>query len=760
MSLKKQFLVLFFVILNTYSVQAEVNSWQGLGPYLSSANFVTSNPGNSQIVYAALFDRGLFKSTDAGLNWEEKNNGLPIGDISRIYSIAIHPTNTQIIYLGLTYTGSDTDFLAVYKSTNAGDSWSALDAGSNNDLGVRYVSLDPNDPNKIYVGTTSKGLLVSTDAGLTWSTLNGHSEELINLSHTILNLTFDPQDNDILYAGVQLNGFYKSIDGGQSWNQLSDLAGKSPEGFVIDPNDSNLLYAITRQGFYKSTDGVNFEQKIQGMQNTRIFSLAMDPNHANVLYVGTDTSNFSESGLYKSVDSGETWTLLSGLPDLITVNSICFSPDQSLWLAVPGLGLFQSQDAGQNWDLKASGLALAAANSVSFFPDTERLLLGSDSGVLFSSDDLSNFVLSDHLLSNGEIKQVFSFSGGLAYAQGSGAIWKSEDYGISWNKISLLSTYNLAVSAQNPDILYLASFVLDSAQFSYSTNGGETWTSGSGSVNNVRSLAFDPDLTNRLFAATASGVYRMDNFDATWVPMNSGLPLNSDLWLIKIDPSNSQRIYISLLDGSFYLSSDQGNTWMQKGQGLPNKKLIDLIVHPGNQDYLFAITGDEKVYHSQDSGESFSLFSEITGQEITSLAIAPSSPYALLAGTQESGAYKMFMQECGNGILEQTESCDDANLIFGDGCSETCQNETMTQEGPGNEPTGPDSGSDNSGSSSNSGDDGTGGSATKNSGCEFNPVHVIASWQSFMMVLSSFVLIPFYVCRRIHLTKYHFGDFF
>ena len=93
---------------------AEINN----GLYGGIIGSLAIDPTNSQTIYAGTYGGGVFKSTDGRAHWTQINSGLTNTDVE---SLAIDPTNTQVVYAG-TYGG-------VFKSTNAGVSWKAINSG-------------------------------------------------------------------------------------------------------------------------------------------------------------------------------------------------------------------------------------------------------------------------------------------------------------------------------------------------------------------------------------------------------------------------------------------------------------------------------------------------------------------------------------------------------------------------------------------------------------------------------------------------------
>src|SRR5207245_2292373 len=106
------------------------------------------------------------------------------------------------------------------------------------------LAIDPQTPATLYVGTRADGVFRSTDGGESWSAV---SAGLPNLPVTALAI--DPQTPTILYAGTERGGVYKSTDGGESWSALNTgLSNLFVSSIVVDPRRPTTVYAGTQGG--------------------------------------------------------------------------------------------------------------------------------------------------------------------------------------------------------------------------------------------------------------------------------------------------------------------------------------------------------------------------------------------------------------------------------------------------------------------------------------------------------------------------------
>jgi hypothetical protein len=206
----------------------------------------------------------------------------------RVNSIAVDPTNSDVLYLGSAGGG-------VWKSVDRGDHWKPMtDQEVSLGIGTAHaLAVDPNHPNTIYAGTSSFALL---DQSL-------------------------PRDRD----EAQSRGILKSTDGGASWillgsgiptgnegNAASFFLGRNINTIIVDPADSNVLYLAAGRGddpnfggAFRSTDGGLNWTHGNGTFNMWVESLVLDtssPPGARVLYAGA-----WEQGVLQSTDGGQSW---------------------------------------------------------------------------------------------------------------------------------------------------------------------------------------------------------------------------------------------------------------------------------------------------------------------------------------------------------------------------------------------------------------------------------------------------------------------
>jgi photosystem II stability/assembly factor-like uncharacterized protein len=264
------------------------------------------DPQVAGVLYAAT-GHGLFKSTNGGARWDSLQSGL--GSIlEAVTSISIDPSDSQILYavgykLGYPICGGFCPLLPVYdaaKSTDGGLTWARLlpplvILGFDSEVlsNVRVV-IDPRDPQVLYVSSSTKGLLKSTDRGATWTIVAAGGSSLPSPG-LVLRLSLDPSARETLYAVAYspldlTQTVLKSVNGGSSWTFA--VKGLPPAAVVrdlaIDPERLATLYAATSQGVFVSEDGAGHWSSLsKGLTSLDVLRISLDPFDPATIYAGT-----------------------------------------------------------------------------------------------------------------------------------------------------------------------------------------------------------------------------------------------------------------------------------------------------------------------------------------------------------------------------------------------------------------------------------------------------------------------------------------
>ncbi|HLI97787.1 MAG TPA: hypothetical protein VKT72_17090 [Candidatus Baltobacteraceae bacterium] len=253
-------------------------------------------------------------------------------------------------------------------------------------IGGRVVAVAgvPTEPGVFYMGAVQGGVWRSTNYGLTWENIT--DGKLPMNAYGIGALAVAPSNPKIIYAGTGEadirqdfapgDGIYKTMNEGKTWTYAGLRDTHMTTSLVIDPRDSNVVYATSmghvfkpnpERGVFKTTDGGKTWKKILFVDDTTgAAQVVMDAKNPNVLYASMWqaqrtawglTSGGPGSGLYKSTDAGANWTKIStnpgfarGLLGKIGVAVSASNPNvvYAIVQAKEG-GVFRSADAGATW---------------------------------------------------------------------------------------------------------------------------------------------------------------------------------------------------------------------------------------------------------------------------------------------------------------------------------------------------------------------------------------------------------------------------
>lgn len=231
-------------------------------------------------LYAAQYATGILRSTDAGVTWLPTDTAV----INRfVRAVAPDPFNSSVVYAG---TGN-----GVFKSVNAGLSWTAANAGTIPfSTSIRSMAISPLVPGLLLAGSDVDFLYRSTDGGASWTHADS-THGFLPQDPFIRCLKFDPTRANIVYAGGDSAHIYRSTDAGATWNLLVNLpAHQSIREIVIDPGNVDRIMAATfGSGVFVSEDGgQHWHSYNDGLSVLQLSTLAMRPGSSPLeLWAGT-----------------------------------------------------------------------------------------------------------------------------------------------------------------------------------------------------------------------------------------------------------------------------------------------------------------------------------------------------------------------------------------------------------------------------------------------------------------------------------------
>ncbi len=365
-------------------------------------------------------------------------------------------------------------------------------------------------------------------------------------------------------------GVWSSDDGGVTWELVAGAPVGYTKALALDPSE-RFVYAGNDAGVHRSADrGHAWTNVSVGLRSTWIRAIALDPTEPSTIWAGAEGRRSDLSlgipGLFRSTDSGESWTTSSGPGQPGSITALAIDPQDRLSLyASSWHSLARTRDGGASWSTVG----------------TPRV-----SGVF------GGFVF-------GLEKDPDPAFPGRVWIATDGVLAKSHDRGQNWFGTILQSVFCLHFDKKQPGTMYAGAAWRDGYMYGspygggfsvhVSRNGGSTWTrSGSETGGAVLALATDPFSENVVYAGTFDGtILRSPDAGATWERWDTEYSGGRVLALLA-DPVRPGRLYIGGWGGVFR-SVDGGRSWYPFSEGLAPYGVFGLAVSP-NGRWLYAGT--------------------------------------------------------------------------------------------------------------------------------------------------------------------------
>jgi photosystem II stability/assembly factor-like uncharacterized protein len=394
---------------------------------------------------------------------------------------------------------------------------------------VRSLVVDPNNPDRFYLGTLDGQIYSSADAGRNWELLYNFNKPKLFVDHIIV----DPRDSKTIYVAAhkhkEAGGFFKSTDGGRKWLESPELKNEALHSLTQADADPNVLIAGTFNGIFRSDNSGDSWKQLPTSNTSGLIhveSLAIDPRTTKTIYAGTWYLP------YKSTDGGQTWkSIKNGIIDDSDIFAIDIDPrDPNHIIASACSGIYESDNAGDSWT-KVQGI-----------PSQSRRTRA--------------------------IVQHPSIAG-LVFAGTTEGFWRSERGGKadSWMVTTSrqLEINSIAIHPSRPQTIYIGT---NNYGVMVSNDGGKNFlpTNGGYSGRFVNVIMTDRETPNRIYAATINtttgGGFLFVSADngETWRPSMRSMPSRLIVYAILQDVTDANVIYLGTNLG-VYRSLDRGVSW-------------------------------------------------------------------------------------------------------------------------------------------------------------------------------------------------------
>jgi len=568
------------------------------------------HPFNPDVVFVAAFgrlsipseERGVYKSVDGGKTWRRT---LFKDDKTGAVDIAIDRHNPNVMFAALweayrkEYTmSSGGPGSGLYKSTDGGESWKEITRNAGLPQGVDGkigVSISGADSNRVYaiIENENGGLFASDDAGATWKLTNG-ARNIRQRAFYYTHVTADPKDRDTVY--VQNVGTFKSTDGGKT---LTSFAGGDSHDLWIDPDDtSHIMHASDSGGAITYNGGRQWSARTYPTgQFYHVATTKHVPYHvcgaqqdSSTICVPSDTGLGGRGGRGGGFAGGggrgavpATYGAGGAEPGYIAPDP----KDPDVFFAGGNNGSFMTRINRRTGENREVGV----------YP---RMFSGEPSSALVERVQWTYPI-------------VFSPVNPNVLFTATQHVWKTVNGGQTWTKISGDLTRHdpktmgesggpITHDMNSPEV-YGTVFAIgpgktdvnliwagsDDGLVNVTRDGGKTWTNVTpkempefGRVSIIDASAFDAGaayvaVKRPLLGDLAPYIFRTHDFGRTWTKIVRGIGPLEYVHAVREDPTRKGLLYAGTQDG-FYVSYDDGDTWLSLSLNLPDTQISDIAV--------------------------------------------------------------------------------------------------------------------------------------------------------------------------------------
>jgi photosystem II stability/assembly factor-like uncharacterized protein len=625
---------------------------------------VEIDPNNTNVVWVGTgeynsqraigYGDGVYRSEDGGKSF--KNMGLKTSE--HIGRIVIDPRNSHVYAAAQGPLWGPGGERGLYKSTDNGKTWNAILTVSEH-TGITDLVYDPRNPDILYAasyqrrrrvftlinGGPESAIYKSEDAGKTWNKLKSG---LPGGDVGRIGLTISPVNPDVVYAIIEAagdtGGFFRSTNRGASWKKMSKMVSGSPQYYnriFADPRDVDKVYSLDTRTKVTLDGGKTFKPVGNKSRHVDDHAMWIDPCDTSHFLIGGD------GGIYETFDSGKNWLFKSNLPvtQFYRVsldnrkpfyyvyggtqdNNSMGGPSQTLsqdgivnsdWFVTNGGDGFKSQVDPENPDIiyaqsQYGGLVRydrKSGESVYIQPQEGK-------GEAYRWNWNAPLIISPH----SHTRLYF----------GANILFRSDDYGSTWKKVSgdltrQLDRNKLKVMGkiQAPDavaksrstslfgnLVSLSESPLKEGLIYVGADDGLIQVTGDGGANwskidrvpGVPYMTYVSCLYTSLHDAgtvyaTFDGrknsdlkpyVFKSTDKGKTWTNITANLPGRGTVYTIAQDHVKKDLLFVGTEFG-FFFSIDGGKKWTQLKGGLPVTAVRDIVTHTRENDIAIATFG-------------------------------------------------------------------------------------------------------------------------------------------------------------------------
>ena len=622
----------------------------------SNPNLIWVGTGEKNIRNDVITGKGVYFSSDAGTTWKF----MGLRDAGQISNIEIDPRDPNTVFVGVLghAWGPNVD-RGVFRTTDGGKNWQKV-LFIDDQTGVISLIMDPGNPEVLFAGAwrvrrypwmldsggTSGGIFRSTDAGTTWTKLTeGLPEGLTGR----IGLGAAPSNPRHIYALIDSKKgvLWDSTDLGDHWRMVSNNHNLAARGFYftelkVSPNDENKVYFLS-YNIMLSEDGGKTARATSARVHVDHHTMWIDPQDPNRIINGND------GGVYVSSDAGKSWRYLDNLPieqfymvaaDDETPYLLCGGlQDNNAWCG-PSNSLGRGGIGGADWFTVTGGdgeYAVPAGHGTRVvYTDSQNgsiQRLNIDNGM---SGFVRPYLEGVQSMKPADLKYRFNWTSPIAVSPadpnevyiGGNVLFRSTDAGSHWTAISPDLTHNdkskqessggpialdlsgaetvgailsMSLSPVDPKTIWVGT---DDGLAQVTRDGGAHWANATatmaglpqwGRIQQIEASPFDANT-----AYVAVDFHEVDNNKPyafkthdggkTWTSISPGLPQEDPARVIREDP-NRKGFLVAGTDTGLFYSSDEGSHWAALKSNFPTSSIYDIKFVKKSHDLLVATHG-------------------------------------------------------------------------------------------------------------------------------------------------------------------------
>lgn len=523
-------------------------------------NDMVMDPRDPDVIYASSEQRrrhvhtkigggpesGIHKTTDGGKTWKKLRSGLPGGDVGGI-GLAISPVNPDVVYAIIEAAGESGGF---FRTENRGESWKKMSGHHASGQYYNEIYCDPKDVDKVYsVETVSK---VTLDGGKTWKNVGNNSRHVDDHA-----LWIDPKDTEHFMIGGD-GGVYETYDGGKNYIFKSNLPVTQFYRVSVDNTwPFYWVYGGTQDN--NSMGGPNMNTSRQGVSMGEWvvtlggdgFWQAIDPENPDIVY-----SEYQYGNIYRYDKKSGQGTGIKPQPrkgeDTYKWNwntPFILSPHSGTRLYMAANKVFRSDNRGDKWEVISDDITAQVDRNT--WPVMGRFW-GVDAVQKDVSTSLYGMAVS---LAESTVKEDLLYVG-----TDDGVISVTEDAGENWSQTKSFPGV--------PEYTYVSDILPDKYD------------------ENVVYASFDnhkrDDFKPYILKSTDKG--------KTWTSISGNLPENGTVHTIEQDVERPELLFVGT-EFSVFFSIDGGKIWTELKSGLPSIAVKDMVIQERETDLVIATFG-------------------------------------------------------------------------------------------------------------------------------------------------------------------------